>query len=79
MGAMGAIGAGTAFAELGRVEVGDRQAGKSPRIEAGPDTVTYTFRIDAREGLLIELVVRCLRTGEIFAALRHAKDPDARS
>ena len=72
------MGAGTAFAKLGRVEVGDCQPGKSPRIEAGPDTLTYTLRIDAREGVLIELVVRCLRSGEIFAALRHAKDPDAR-
>ena len=40
--------------------------------------MTYTLRIDSYEGQLIELVVRCHRTGEIFAALRHTKDPNAR-
>jgi hypothetical protein len=37
------------------------------------------LRIDSYDGQLIELVVRCKRSGEMFAALRHAKDPDARS
>jgi hypothetical protein len=57
----------------------DRQPGKSPRIESGPDTLTFTLRIDSYDGHLIELVLRCQRDGEMFAALRHAKNPDARA
>ena len=69
---------GIPIAMLGAVEVGDRQPGKSPRIQSGPDTMTFILRIDSYDGQLIELIVTCHRTGEMYAALRHAKDTDAR-
>jgi hypothetical protein len=47
--------------------------GRSPRIEADNDVVTVTFRIDEYEDRVIELVIRCERTGEMFASLRTRK------
>jgi len=61
------------------MERSDRLPGKSPRIEADSDVVTFTFRIDAYDERVIELVIRCERTGEMFAALRSAKSTDAHS
>ena len=61
------------------MERGDRLPGKSPRIESDRDVVTFTFRIDAYDERVIELVIRCERSGEMFAALRSAKISDAQS
>ena len=35
--------------------------------------MTVTFRIDKHEGRVIELVIRCERTGEMFASLQMTK------
>jgi hypothetical protein len=59
------------------MERADRLPGRSPRIEAGRGIMTFTFRIDVYEERVIELVVRCDDAGEMFAALRSAKKPDA--
>ena len=67
---------GAAIAALESVEVGDRQPGKTPRIDAGPDTMTFTLRIDLNDGQLIQLVVRCQRNGDMFASVRREKDSD---
>jgi hypothetical protein len=61
------------------VEVGDRQPGKSPRIDAGPDAMTFTLRIGTDDGQLIQLVVRCQRNGDMFASVRRETDPNART
>jgi hypothetical protein len=52
---------------------GDRLPGRSPRIETDNDVITFTFRIDEYEERVIELIIRCERTGEMFASLRTAK------
>jgi hypothetical protein len=70
---------GAAIAKVESVEVGDRQPGQSPRIDAGPGMMTYTLRIDLHDGQLCQLVVRCQRNGDMFASIRREKDPDARS
>jgi hypothetical protein len=74
-----ALSAGNGIARCAVMERGDRLPGRSPRIEADRDVVTFTFRIDTYEGRVIELVIRCERGGEMFAALRSAKSTDAAS
>lgn len=70
---------GKRIAHSSTMERSDRLPGRSPRIEADRDVVTFTFRIDAYEERVIELVIRCERAGEIFAALRSAKIADSHS
>ena len=48
----------------------DRTPGRAPRIDVDRGVTTLTFQIVVYEGRLIELVVRCKETGEMFAALR---------
>jgi hypothetical protein len=64
------------MAALESVEVSDRQPGKTPRIDAGPDTMTFTLQIDLNNAQLIQLDVRCQRNGDMFASGRREQDPE---
>ena len=51
------------------VEVSDRCPGKPPTIQVNWDSTTITFVIGKQDGRQIELVLRCERRGEIYAAI----------
>ena len=59
------------------MERGDHLPGRSPRIEIESGVTRFTFRIDVYDEQVIELVVRCEDTGEMFVALRSVKKSDA--
>ena len=51
------------------VEVSDSRPGKSPTIRAERDTTTIIFVIGKQDGQQIELVLRCERSGSLYAAI----------
>lgn len=51
------------------MEVSDGRPGKSPAIHTARDTVTITFIIGNHEGQQIELVLRCERSGDLYASI----------
>jgi hypothetical protein len=45
--------------------------GKAPEVHTEHDSITFVMRVFVLEGYCSRLVLRCERTGGIFASLRH--------